>query len=172
MTKPTTNELSHLAREIRKRRPFENPEEETVLNLLRTAWAVNAAAERLFRRSGLSGGTYNVLRILRGELAGGTRGVSCGDIGERLVVQVPDVTRLVDRLEKNGLVRRQRGSDDKRVVMIEITPRGLELMAEIDSPLQALHRSQLGHLSKGEQAELNRLLVKARERVEGGGEGG
>lgn len=170
MAKPPTPripspELSPLARELRKRGPFECAEEETMLNLLRTAWAVSAGVERLIKSFGLSGATYNVLRTLRGEHRARSGGAACGEIGERMVVRVPDVTRLVDRLEALGLARRQRADNDRRVVQVAITPKGLDLMAKIDEPLAAMHKVSLGHMSSAEHEQLNRLLVRARERA-------
>lgn len=151
--------------EIGKRRPFELAEEEAHLNLMRTAGVLACQFTRLMRRHGVSGGAYNVLRILRGEAEGGAMraGVPTQVIGERLITPVPDVTRLVDRLEKAGLVERARTSEDRRVVLLSITTRGLGLLATLDGPVRELHRAQLSHLSAAELKELIRLLEKSRE---------
>lgn len=150
-----------LREEIGKRRPFESPEEEAYLNLLRTLSVLSGPIDALFRAHGLSEPTYNVLRVLRGE---GPPGVSCGVIGQRLVARVPDVTRLVDRLEGLGLAARLRTPEDRRVVLVSITRPGLEVLARLDGPLLELHRAQLGHLGPRELGELSRLLVRARRR--------
>jgi DNA-binding MarR family transcriptional regulator len=146
--------------EIKKKRPFERPEEEAYLNLLRTATLLVADFERQFKAAGVSEPQYNVLRILRG--AGGD-GLPCSEIGERMITRVPDVTRLVDRLESAGLVVRNRTSEDRRVVRVKVTQKALDLLAGLDRPLAELHRRQLGHMTRAELDELSRLLVKARQ---------
>ena len=151
-----------LQHEIGKRKPFESPSQEAYLNLLRTASVLGVRIERTFKQHGLSEATYNILRILRGELNGGNDGVPCQVIGERLIAQVPDTTRLLDRLERAGLVKRSRTSQDRRVVLISITPKGLDLLAKLDKPLMDIHREQFGHMSKAELVDLSRLLVRAR----------
>jgi DNA-binding MarR family transcriptional regulator len=156
-----------LAEEIHKQSPFDDPAQEAYLNILRTCTALQADFERLFKKNGLSHSTYNALRILRGATAGanapGKR--ACNEIGEHLVSRVPDVTRLVDRLETLGLAERVRDSGDRRVVFVRITRKGLALLAKLDEPVSALHRRQMGHMSGSELAELNRLLVVARDRA-------
>jgi DNA-binding MarR family transcriptional regulator len=147
-----------LKEEIKKRHSFECPEQEAALNLARTADGFQIEAQRFLKGHGLTGGQYNLLRILRGE---GIE-LSCQEVASRMITQVPDITRLVDRLESAGLVERRRTSEDRRLVLLKITPRGIELLQAIDDPILALHRRQLGHLSRDELAELNRLLVKAR----------
>ncbi len=150
---------SMLQSELKKRKPFELAEEEAILNLLRTADVVNLPFERLFEHEGISGPQYNVLRILRGH---GTQGLPCTEIGEQMISRMPDMTRLVDRLERAGLVKRRRTAADRRVVLICITTKGLELVNRLDEPVQKLHKQTLGHLTRAELSELNRLLAKAR----------
>ncbi len=163
MTPPPFTGLQH---EIGKKHPFDLPEQEAYLNLIRTASSLNVEFERFFREHGLSEATYNALRILRGATLGpdapGKR--ACSEIGDQMIAQVPDVTRVVDRIESMGLAQRCRCVQDRRVVYVKITRKGLDLLASIDEALLALHRDQLGHLSRKELAELNRLLVKARRR--------
>ena len=149
---------SALQSEIKKRRPFETTEEELHLNLLRTADAVGGEFARLFKEKGVSPPLYNVLRILRGE----GRPLPCLEVAGRMITRLPDITRLVDRLETSGLVARSRTEEDRRVVLISITDAGLSLLATLDAPIAALNKTRLGHLTPAEQAELNRLLVKAR----------
>jgi DNA-binding MarR family transcriptional regulator len=153
--------------EIKKKNPFESPSEEAYLNLLRTHCVLMAEVEELFKAHGLSEPKYNVLRILRGARLNGEyngRGVPSLEIGSRMVARVPDVTRLVDRLEGDGLVCRSRTEQDRRVVMVAITEKGLDLLAELDTPLKAMHDRQAKHLTTAEWRELSRLLVKARQR--------
>ncbi len=157
---------SALQSQLKKRHPFEAPEQETMLNLLRTTGVLQAEFERLFRKHGLSGSTYNILRILRGEADGNNPRLSCCEVSARLVTQVPDMTRLVDRLERVGLVRRERSTDDRRVILLTITDEGRKRLSELDQAVLSLHRQQLGHLSGVEMVALNELLVKARMRSE------
>jgi DNA-binding MarR family transcriptional regulator len=151
--------------EIKKKKPFDDPTEEAYLNLLRTATVLAADFERLFKNAGLSEPQYNVLRILRG--AGGD-GLPCLEVGARMITRVPDVTRLVDRLEAAGLVDRNRTREDRRVVMVKITGKGLEAVGALDRPLREIHKRQMGHMNRRELEELSRLLVKARH-PDGGG---
>jgi DNA-binding MarR family transcriptional regulator len=149
---------SDLQAELKKQRPFTTAEEEVSLNLLRTHDVIQAGFAGLFKRHGLSSPLYNVLRILRG--AG--EPLPCLEVAARLVTREPDITRLIDRLEQKGLVARSRTEHDRRVVLIAVTDAGRAILADLDQPLAELHKAQLGHLTPEEQAELNRLLVKAR----------
>src|SRR5690348_1626218 len=142
---------SLLQSELKKKRPFEQAEEEAILNLLRTVDVVSLPFERLFAEHGISGPQYNVLRILRGH---GPKGLPCTEIGEQMVSRMPDMTRLVDRLERAGLVRRSRTEEDRRVVLICLTAKGLDLIAGLDGPVRRLHKETLGHLTREELKEL------------------
>jgi DNA-binding MarR family transcriptional regulator len=150
--------------ELRKRAPFDLPQQEAYLNIVRTQAILAAEFDRLFRRHGLSASGYNVLRILRGAADGGQPWMPCCDVAARLVAQVPDLTRLVDRLEREGFVKRDRDGDDRRVVRLSITPAARKLLATLDQPTLDLHRAQLGHLTGAELSTLSRLLMKARRR--------
>jgi DNA-binding MarR family transcriptional regulator len=159
-------ERSSLAKEIKKKRPFDLPEQEAMLNLERTAAILSADFEQMFKRHGISPAKYNVLRILRGVKTNperqGIDGLPSLEIGSRLIARLPDITRLVDGLEKEQLVVRRRCTEDRRIVYVAITDKGLELLAELDQPTVEMHKKQLGHFTRAELAELNRLLVKAR----------
>jgi DNA-binding MarR family transcriptional regulator len=152
----TKHTLQH---ELRKKKPFDSPEQEACLNLVRTQDHIGHHFAQLFGDHGISGPQYNVLRILRG--AG--EGLPCQEIGSRMITRMPDITRLVDRLEGVGLVTRCRTPQDRRLVLVTITPAGLDLLARLDSPVLDLHKRLLGHLNREELAELSRLLVKARQ---------
>ncbi len=134
--------------EVKKRNPFDSPEQEAALNLARTADRIAAEFCRLFKEHGISGSQYNVLRILRG--AG--EPLPCLEVAALMITQLPDITRLVDRLEGAGLVERARIPEDRRVVLIRITERGLKLLDALDAPVVELHRKQLGHLTRDELA--------------------
>lgn len=150
---------SVLQEEIGKRNPFDSLEQETALNLYRTMDHLQQDSCRLLQDHGLSGPQYNFLRILRGR---GGDGRSCCEIAADMITRTPDITRLVDRLEQAGLVERRRDPDDRRIVRVQITPTGLELLSRLDEPVLELHKRQLGHLRRAELEELNRLLVKVR----------
>jgi DNA-binding MarR family transcriptional regulator len=150
---------SVLQEEICKKNPFDSLEQETALNLCRTMDHLHQQCQQLFQEHNLSAPQYNVLRILRGH---GGDGLPCCEITAQMITRMPDITRLVDRLEEAGLVERTRAADDRRVVRVSITRAGLELLARLDRPVVELHKKQLGHLSSEELTELNRLLVKVR----------
>lgn len=149
-----------LQHELRQSRPFESPESEAVLSVLRTAALLGSAVAETLKPHGLTPTQYNVLRILRGA---GADGLCRREVGDRLVTPVPDVTRLLDRLEAAALIRRHRDPEDRRQVRACITPQGLRILAELDGVLDALHRQQLGHLEE-ELHALSDLLTAARVR--------
>lgn len=150
-----------LQHEIGKRKPFESLAEEAYLNILRTAATLEGDILPLLKEHGLTESSYNALRILRGHSAAGC---PCGVVGDQMVVRVPDVTRLLDRLEQAGLSTRERDGADRRVVMARITRKGLDLLAKLDRPLLDAHEAQLAHMTKDDLRTLNALLVKARQR--------
>jgi DNA-binding MarR family transcriptional regulator len=147
-----------LQRELKKKRPFDSLEQEALLNLLRTSDRVQLRFTRLFRAHGLFPAQYNILRILRGE----GKPLPILEIAGRMLTQVPGITGLIDRLERAGLVVRQRCTEDRRVIFVAITEAALRLLADLDGPVLELHRQLLCHLTPGELKELNRLLEKVR----------
>ncbi|HEX3660381.1 MAG TPA: MarR family transcriptional regulator [Acidobacteriaceae bacterium] len=140
--------------------PF--PEEALFVELLRTADRLSRAPAQLLRDYRLSPALYNVLRILRGA----PDGLLCGEIAGRMVTREPDITRLLDRLEKRTLVQRCREEEDRRRVLVRITGGGLDLLSRLDGPVQELHRRQLGHLSRKQLWALTDLVVAARSEPE------
>lgn len=155
-----------LKSDIKKKHAFDSPEQEAYLNLARTFAVLTGPFVALFKQHGLSPASYNVLRILRGvrdypEL--GHDALPCAEIIERMVTRVPDLTRLIDRLAEKGLVERRRGEEDRRVVRIRISTRGMNLLKKLDEPVAELHRQVLGGLSGTEVTQLNALLEKARQ---------
>ena len=144
---------------LKKRRPFESPEVEAILNIIRTNDQFENRFGRLFREYGLTNSQYNVLRILRGE----GKPLPSLEIADRMVHVVPAITGLIDRLEKQGFVTRQRCTEDRRVVYIDITAKARKVLKKMDKPLQQLHHQLIGHLSRRELQELSKLLSKARE---------
>jgi DNA-binding MarR family transcriptional regulator len=132
------------------------------LAIIGTAEDLQRGFSELFKTHDLSPAQYNVLRILRGA---GPDGLTCGGISERLVQHDPDVTRLLDRLEKRSLIERHRDQKDRRVVRTAITHDGLELLALLDEPVDAMHELQLGHLSEAQLKDLITLLADARPKA-------
>jgi DNA-binding MarR family transcriptional regulator len=148
--------------ELKQRKPFTCREEELFLNILRSSDMLGRRIGDVLKSSELSATQYNVLRILRGA---GSEGLACGEIGGRMVTRDPDITRLLDRLEKRNLVARSREKEDRRVVTARITPAGLDLLKKLDEPIIQMHRAQLGHLEAKQQETLIRLLETAREKL-------
>lgn len=149
---------SRLQQELKKKRPFDVPEQEAYLNLLRTNDQFQNRFGKLFRDFGVTSSQYNVLRILRGE----GKPLPCLEIADRMVQVVPAITGLLDRLELQGLIRRERCTVDRRVVYIDLTEKSVELLSQMDRPVIELHKALMGHLSVSELKELTRLLEKAR----------
>jgi DNA-binding MarR family transcriptional regulator len=124
-------------------------------------WASDRLQRRfadLFKREALSPNQYHVLRILCGVAADG---LSCGEVAERMITRDPDVTRLLDRLERRGLVERWRSADDRRVVRARITDSGMAALARLDTPVTALHAEQFGHMDERQLARLVALVKRA-----------
>jgi DNA-binding MarR family transcriptional regulator len=151
-----------LAKEIRQVKPFGTPEEEALMNLFRTTAVLQLAEAAALKPSGLSAAGYNVLRILRGA---GAEGLRCHDIAERVLAPGPDVTRLLDRLEKRKLITRARAPEDRRGVVARITAAGQAALAELDPVVRDLPVKLLGHLGKERVAQLTALLEQARRSV-------
>jgi MarR family transcriptional regulator, organic hydroperoxide resistance regulator len=112
-------------------------------------------AEQLLKSKGLTGAQYNVLRILRGAEP---QGLACSSIAERMISHDPDMTRLLDRMEKRHLITRQRQSDDRRIVKTRITSGGLQLLERLDPTIRALHKRQFAHMTGARVRTLVDLL--------------
>lgn len=152
---------SDLKSEIRQTKPFPSVYEEAALNIRRTDAVLEEAFERTLGPFGISGTQYNVLRILRGA---GTDGLCRNEIRDRLVSRMPDVTRLLDRMEEAGLIVRSRSSADRRMVNTLLTQRGRELVDALDAPVAAAHAQQFGHMNDQQLRVLIDMLELARRR--------
>ena len=142
-----------------RRRPC--PEEAAFLDLLRTTDMLSRPLAQVLKTEDVSPTQYNVLRILRGA----PEGLTCGEVGNRMITRDPDITRLLDRMEKRGLTSRCREAKDRRMVLTRITTEGLALLARLDRPVQEAHRKQLGHLGRDRLRALGELLSACRSRV-------
>jgi len=146
----------------RNKRPgIPSSEEAAFLDLLRTTDMLSRGLVAILKPEDLSSTQYNVLRILRGA----PEGLPCGEIAKRMITRDPDITRLLDRLEKRGLISRSREARDRRTVMARITGAGLKLLARFDEPIQEAHRKQLGHLGRERLRLLMDLLREARSQL-------
>ena len=137
--------------------PAACPEELAFLELLRTSDQLNRRLVPVLKAEELSETQYNVLRILRGA----PEGLPCGEIGNRMITRDPDITRLLDRMEKRSLISRCREAQDRRTVLTRITPEGLKLLSRLDEPVRNAHRAQLGHLGRERLKALCELLRAA-----------
>ena len=155
---------SALQRELKQSKPFRSLEQEALLSIERTAALLSHGVADALRPYDITPTQYNVLRILRGA---GEQGLCRNDVRDRLVAQVPDVTRLLDRMEQMELVERERATDDRRMVFTRITKKGTQLLARLDEPVARLHHQQLGHLGATRLRTLIDLLAATR-RVDDG----
>ena len=130
------------------------PEEAAFLDLLRTTDVLSRGLVAVLKAEDLSPTQYNVLRILRGA----PEGLPCGEIATRMITRDPDVTRLLDRLEKRKLISRSREAADRRTVVARITADGLKLLGRLDEPVQTAHKKQLGHLGRERLRALTELM--------------
>ena len=149
------DEMSPLQKEIRQGKPFRSRGQEVVVALIRTADLVRRVVGRVLEPYDITVQQYNVLRILRGS---GEQGLPTLEIGERMVEHAPGVTRLLDRLEVKGLVRRQRCPEDRRQVLCWLTPAGTELVERLDEPVDSADTEAVAMLGPEEQERLLRLL--------------
>jgi len=149
-----------------RRKPKEGTaslEERAYLALLRVSDRLEGRMAEWLKPHGLSPTQYNALRILRGA---GADGLPCSEVGARMISRDSDITRLVDRMEKRGLVTRTRATKDRRVVRASITSAGLELLQRLDQPVSEFVRGMMGHL-RGEQLQaLMHLLGEVKGEAE------
>lgn len=151
-------------RELRQIRPIGSPQEQAVVNLLRTCRAVEENwTQYLKRTEGISSSQYNILRILRGARP---NALKISEISERMINRDPDVTRLIDRLVKQGLVRRERDTQDRRVVLVEITEAGLALADRLDGPVELYTKAAMAGLNAQQLRTLDVLLNEIRAGIE------
>ena len=145
----------------RNPRPTAVPEEAAYLDLVRTTEMLSRPLAQVLKTEDLSPAQYNVLRILRGS----PEGLTCGEIGNRMITRDPDITRLLDRMEKRKLISRRRDDKDRRVVLPRITAEGLNVLARLDHPVRDMHRRLLGHLGTERLQALRQLLEACRSEI-------
>jgi DNA-binding MarR family transcriptional regulator len=151
---------STLQQELQQARPFRTVAQEVVLALVRTADVVRRHAARVVEPHGITLQQYNVLRILRGA---GDGGMPTLEVGGRMIEQTPGVTRLLDRLEAKGYVRRERCRKDRRQHLCRLTPQGARLLDELDAPMLAAHDRSLQGLAAADRPRLVAMLADIRK---------
>jgi DNA-binding MarR family transcriptional regulator len=145
-----------VARELKEKRAFTSREQEVMLGLQIAAARIMEPWEKFLKAHAELGlHQYNVLRILRGSHP---NGLPSGEIADRMITRDPDITRLVDRLEKRGLVMRARSQRDRRVVNVRISEKGLQLLRSLDEHVDRFPRNMLGHLRPKKLEQLGVLL--------------
>lgn len=154
--------MTTLKQALHKKNPFDSAEQEAMLNLWRTSDLMQNRFGRLFREYGITSSQYNVLRILRGV----GRPLPCLEIAGQMIQAVPAITRVIDQMDVGHLIRRRRCEEDRRVVYVELAPKGRRLLQKLDKPVLELHKRLLGHLSTGEVKALTALLEQARTALE------
>jgi DNA-binding MarR family transcriptional regulator len=154
--------MGDLKAELKQRKPFRSVRHEAHLSILRTAAELEHAMEAALKPHGITATQYNVLRILRGA---GPGGLCRHEIATRMLRRVPDVTRLLDRMEDLRLVGRQRDGDDRRFVTTRVTAAGLKSLAALDPVVDHLTDAQVGHLGDARLRTLIDLLGRVRGRT-------
>lgn len=150
---------SELPTHTRHKPPGTLLEEQVYIRLARATAELQDGLDRLLGPRGLSLTQYNVLRILRGA---GDNGLCRNEVAQRLITRMPDVTRLLDRMEAAGLVSRIRSTDDRRLVNTTLTEKGRALVDGLDTDIARVHQEQLGHMTEAELRTLINLLDRAR----------
>jgi DNA-binding MarR family transcriptional regulator len=148
-----------LQQDLKQKKPFRSLQQEAYLSVVRTSTSLTDAMEDLVKARGISATQYNVLRILRGS---GAEGLCRNELRDRMLTRMPDMTRLLDRMEDAGFVVRAREGDDRRMVMTRITEKGRRLLDDLDAPVMALHRKQMAGLTDAQLRSLSDLLTLVR----------
>lgn len=148
--------------ELQQYKPFTTPQQEAFLHIARTHAVLFDSFEKLLRPYGISLTQYNVLRVLRGAEPDG---LCRNEVRDRLLTRMPDVTRLLDRMEEAGLISRVRDTEDRRQVTTRLTKQGRQLVDRLDAPVTAEHQRRLGHLTQAQLSTLMDLLTLVRQKA-------
>ena len=155
----TKKPSGRLQQELRQTKPFRSLHAEAFLNVVRTADQLQHGLHLRLKPYGMTETQYNSLRILRGA---GDPGLTCSEIADRLVGHHPDITRLLNRMERQGIVRRSRDTKDRSTVITRITRSGLDRLKELDEVVATTVTALLDELSENELRKMIALLERAR----------
>ncbi len=158
-SKSMTPRPTPVQEEIRQTRPFRSRGHEALIGLVLTSEVLKRKGAALLEPHGVTPQQYNVLRILRGA---GKAGLPTLDIADRMIERTPGITRLLDRLERKGWVRRERCATDRRQVLCYISASGLKLLAALDAPVDAFDNASMAPLAPAEVTLLVKLLDRVR----------
>ena len=151
---------SGLKKELHQRKPFRSTEQEAFLSVIRTAAALAEGLEQVLKPEGLSFAQYNVLRILRGSEP---HGLCRNEVRDRMLTRMPDMTRLLDRMESTGLVARTRSESDRRIVTTHVTEHGLQVLDRLQGAVEEEHRRRFAPLGRSKTQMLVELLETVRQ---------
>ena len=151
-----------LHQQLKKQKPFDSPQQEAMLSILRTSDLLENRLARLLRQHDLTPSQYNALRILRG--AG--KPLPCLEVANRMIQVAPAITRVIDQLVARALIEKHQSPEDRRVFLVGLTTRSRRLLKKLDSPIQNLHQSLMGHLSRTDLKRLIQLLESARQGID------
>ena len=151
-----------LREELKQRKPFTSLHQEAQLSVIRTSAMLVDAFERMLKPYGVTTTQYNVLRILRGAEPDG---LCRNDLRDRMLTRMPDVTRLLDRMEESGLIDRARETSDRRMVMTRITAKGRRVLDELEDAVGAEHQRAFAALNKEQMRTLIASLAAVREQL-------
>ena len=153
--------MPSLSTDLRQGKPFDSLQQEAFLSVARTAAVLQGELDPVLAPHELSLNQYNVLRVLRGA---GDNGLCRNEIRDRLITRMPDASRLLDRMEALGLIRRVRSTTDRRLVNTTLTEAGMRLVSALDAEVAQVHARQFAHLSASQLRTLVELLSQARDR--------
>ena len=153
--------VTTLRDEIKQTKPFTSLAQEAQLSVIRTGALFMDEIEQFLKPYGITATQYNVLRILRGSEP---NGLCRNELRDRMLTRMPDMTRLLDRLEEAGLVARERQDEDRRMVRSRISSAGIELLADLDNVTQGEEKRRFGHLNDQQLRTLIDLLALARSK--------
>jgi DNA-binding MarR family transcriptional regulator len=153
--------MPSLSADLRQGKPFDSLQQEAFLSVARTAAVLQGELDPVLAPHDLSLNQYNVLRVLRGA---GENGLCRNEIRDRLITRMPDASRLLDRMEASGLIRRVRSTTDRRLVNTTLTEAGMRLVTDLDAEVAQVHARQFAHLSASQLRTLVELLSTARDR--------
>jgi DNA-binding MarR family transcriptional regulator len=151
--------VTTLREEIKQTKPFTSREQEAQLSVIRTGAVLMDGIEQFLKPYGITATQYNVLRILRGAEP---NGLCRNELRDRMLTRMPDMTRLLDRMEQSGLVDRERQDHDRRMVRSRISSTGLKLLADLDGVTQEEEKRRFGHLNEQQLRTLIELLAIVR----------